>query len=166
MSPRDAITRFRELHERHKRGLLASDEAAEYGALRDDFYSALARAQRLGSQLGQKARQAVRVPRAMKIELEVAGKQERTMTYDVGVAGFGALVRDDLPVGSPCEFILTAGGHPLRGHARVRACVRHGSGGVTHRASFALEAMNDGDRTRLEIAVLDAALAALAALSG
>jgi hypothetical protein len=37
---------------------------------------------------------------------------------------------------------------------------------VTHRASFALEAMSDGDRTRLEIAVLDAALASLATLSG
>ncbi|HEV3193823.1 MAG TPA: hypothetical protein VGY54_25130 [Polyangiaceae bacterium] len=166
MSSKDAITRFRELHERHKRGLLASDEVAEYGALRDDFYNALQRAQRLGSQPGQQARQAVRVPRAMKIELAVAGKQESTMTYDVGVAGFGALVREELPVGSPCEFILTAAGHPLRGQARVRGCVRHGSGGVTHRASFALEAMSDGDRTRLEIAVVDAALATLAALAG
>jgi hypothetical protein len=102
----------------------------------------------------------------MKIQLTIADKEENTMTCDVGVAGFGALVRDDLAAGSPCDFILTAGGRALRGHARVTACVRHGSGGVTHRASFAVEAMSDDDRTRLEIAVLDAALAALATLAG
>jgi len=165
MSTNNAIVRFRELHERHKQGRLASDEASEYGILRDDFYSALLRAQR-GSLLGQKPRQAVRVPRAMKIQLGIQDKQENTMTCDVGVAGFAALVKDDLPTGSPCDFTLTAGGRPLRGHARVLACVRHGSGGVTHRASFAVEAMSDDDRARLEIAVLDAALAAVVALAG
>jgi hypothetical protein len=161
MSTNNAIVRFRELHEKHKRGLLTSDEAPEYGALRDEFYSALQGAQRTGSQPGQRARHAVRIPRAIKIQLDILGKQENTMTCDVGVAGFAALVRDDLPTGSPCDFTLTTAGQSLRGHARVLACVRHGSGGVTHRASFAVEAMSDVDRARLEIAVLDAALAAL-----
>jgi hypothetical protein len=84
-----------------------------------------------------------------------------TMTCDLGVAGFGALVSSDLPIGTPCHFVLTVGGHSLRGQARVAACVRHGSGGVTHRASFVLVAMSDDDRAKLEIAVLDAALMTL-----
>jgi hypothetical protein len=83
------------------------------------------------------------------------------MTCDLGVAGFGALVSNDLPIGTRCSFVLSVAGQALRGHARVAACVRHGSGGPTHRASFVLVAMSDEDRAKLEIAVLDAALKAL-----
>jgi hypothetical protein len=158
---KDAIARLRQLHEKRKQGSLSRDEEVAYRALCDDFYSALVGAQRLGLHAGQKARLTVRVATAKKIELALADGQVKTMTYDVGIAGFAALVPTELPVGSPCDFVLTAGGHPLRGHARVVNCCRHGSGGVTHRASFSLETMNDEDRAKLEVSVIDAALLAL-----
>ena len=158
---KEAIARLRQLHEKHKQGSLSLDEEVAYRALCDDFYNALVGAQRLGLQAGQKARQTVRVAAAKKIELVLAEGSVKTMTYDVGIGGFAALVPTDLPVGSPCDFVLTAGGHPLCGHARVVKCFRHGSGGVTHRASFALEAMSDADRAKLEVSGIDAALLVL-----
>ena len=158
---KDAIARLRQLHQKHKQGSLSLDEEVDYRALCADFCSALVGAQRLGLQAGQKARQTLRVASAKKIELAFADNRVSTMTHDVGLGGFAALVPNDRPVGSPCDFVLTAGGHPLRGRARVVACMRHGSGGVSHRASFALEAMSDDDRAKLEIAVIDAALFAL-----
>ena len=156
------MARFRGLHNKYKRDGLTPDEASSYVALRDELYGAVLRTQRLGLQPGQKTRQAVRVALVQKIQLAVADGRISTVTCDVGVGGFAAFVHIDPPVGSPCDFVLRAGGQSLRGHARVVGCVRHGSGAVTYRASFALESMGDDDRARLEVAVLDAALLELA----
>jgi hypothetical protein len=158
---KEAIARLRQLHEKRKQGSLSRDEAVAYQTLCDEFYGALAGAQRPGLHAGEKARQTARVAAAKKIELVLADGSVKTMTYDVGIGGFAALVPTDLPVGSRCDFVLTAGGHPLRGHARVVNCIRHGSGGVTHRASFSLETMSDDDRAKLEVSVIDAALLVL-----
>ena len=158
---KDAIARLRQLHQKHKQGSLSPDEEVDYRALCADFCSALVGAQRLGLQAGQKARQTVRVAAAKQIEIAFADNRVKTMTYDVGLGGFAALVPNDIVVGTLCDFVLTAGGHPLSGRARVVACMRHGSGGVTHRASFALETMSAGDRAKLEVSVIDAALFAL-----
>jgi hypothetical protein len=57
-----------------------------------------------------------------------------------------------------CDFELS-GDQPLRGRARVVASTREGAG--TYRTSFAIETMPDADRTRLEVAVVDVALAAI-----
>jgi hypothetical protein len=161
MLNKDAIARFRELHERYKLDGVIPAEGSLYAVLRDELCSAVLRSQRVGLQPGQKARQMVRVAVARKILLTVADSPVNTMTCDLGLGGFAAFVNSDLPVGSPCEFELTTGGQTLRGLARVVGCVRHVSGGATHRASFALETMNSDNRARLEVAVLDAALSAL-----
>ena len=163
---KDAIARLQQLHQRHKQGSLSADEELAYRASCEDFFGALLGVQRLNLQPRQKARQTVRVAAGKKIELTIADSRIATMTYDLGVGGFAALVSADLPVGSECDFVLTAGGYPLRGHARVVACMRHGSGGVTHRACFVLETMSEEDRARLEVSVIDAALAALASQTG
>jgi hypothetical protein len=161
MPTKALFRRFRELHDLHKLGLLSPEEAKAYPGLRDELYAALMQAQQLKARLGETARQTVRVAAAKKIHLTIADRTLDTMTCEIGVEGLSAFVDADLPIGSSCDFILSVGGHPLPGEAYVVACVRHGSGGVTHRASFALDAMSDDDRARLEIAVLDAALALL-----
>jgi len=161
MPTRELFRRFRELHELHKLGVLSPEEAEAYRSLRSEFYSALMQAQQLKARLGETARQTVRVAAAKKIALTMDGRTVGTMTCEIGVEGVAAFVDADLPIGSSCDFVLSVGGHPLPGQAYVVACVRHGSGGVTHRASFALDAMSDDNRARLEIAVLDAALALL-----
>jgi hypothetical protein len=160
MSIREAIARFRQLHERRRGGSLPPEELASYGRLRDEFYTTLMLTQRLALQPGQEARQSVRVATAKKVQLVVAGKTQDAMTSDVGASGFAAFVGDNLPVETWCDFTLHVSGHALRGLARVVACSRHG-GGTMHRASFVLEAMGEDDRARLEIAVLDAALAGM-----
>src|SRR5258708_5704513 len=123
---KEVIARFRELHARHARGSLPPEEMPAYSGLREDFYNVLVMAQRLNLQNGHMARQVVRVASGKKVEITVVGSPPvTTMTCDIGVAGFGALVSDDLPVGAACDFVLSAMGHSLRGQARVAACVRH-----------------------------------------
>ena len=159
---KEVIARFQALHGRHARGSLPPEEMPAYSSLREDFYNVLVMAQRLNLQDGHKARQVVRVASAKKVQITLVGAAPiSTMTCDIGIAGFGALVGNELPVGTVCDFVLTASGQALRGQARVAACVRHGSGGATHRVSFVLEAMSEGDRAKLENAVLDAALMGL-----
>jgi hypothetical protein len=158
MPTKELFRRLRELHERHKRGSLPPEDGPAYRELRDDGYNAWVRAQQRVKP-GQTSRQTFRVAAAKKLELTIAGRAINTMTSEIGLGGFDAFVDAEIPIGSSCEFVLSAGGHPLRGQASVLACVRHGSGGVTHRASFDLDLMCEGDLALLEIAVLDAALA-------
>jgi hypothetical protein len=158
MSTKELFRRLRELHERHKRGSLPPEEGPAYRELCDDSYSAWVRAQQR-VQPGQTSRQTFRVAAAKRLQLTIAGRAIDTMTCEIGVGGFAAFVDAEIPLGTSCDFVMSAGGHPLRGEASVLACVRHGSGGVTHRASFELDVMSSGDLALLEIAVLDAALA-------
>ena len=161
MLTKDVLTRFRALHEKRKHDGLGPEESSLYAAWRDDLYSAILRAQRLALPPGQKPRQAVRVALVLKIQLAFAESRLATVTCDVGLGGFAAFVNGDFAEGSRCEFTLNVPGQALRGHARIVGCVRHGTGGVTHRASFAFEPMPDDSQARLEIAVLDAALRSL-----
>lgn len=160
MSLVEAIARFRELHLKHKGKLLSLEESARYLALRDDFERALVSAQRLAVRPGQAVRQAVRVATAMKLVFKAGAHEHKTVTLDVGPRGFAALLGAATTVGASVEFAL-GGAEPVRGRARVVACDRYGSGGVSFRASFAIESITDADRARLEDAVIDAALAAL-----
>jgi hypothetical protein len=158
MSTKELFRRLRELHERHKRGSLPPEEASTYRELREDGYAAWVRAQQR-VQPGRTSRQTFRVAAGKRLQLTIAGRAIDTMTSEIGLGGFAAFVDAEIPHGSSCEFVLSAGGHPLRGQASVVACVRHGSGGITHRASFELDAMSGDDLALLEVAVLDAALA-------
>jgi len=158
-SIKGAILRFQDLHESYKRGDLARDTERAYLALRESIYAALVVTQGLDRMPGQTARQAARVAIAARIRLSTGDAPQTTVTCDVSVGGFAALVKDVLPVGGRCVFVLTTAGRSLVGEARVVACHRQGA---AYRASFEIETMIDNDWAHLEIAVLDAAVAALA----
>src|SRR5262249_9417352 len=158
MSIREAIYRFREIHQEFKNGAYKSPEARGfYERERDDFVSALVLAQQLTRRPGQSPRQALRVTREERLVLKFGPRREGTLTLDVGSAGFCASV-GPLALRIPCEFELGSEPNVVRGVARVVASVRGADG--SYRTSFAIETMADEDRVRLETAVLDAALAA------
>jgi hypothetical protein len=162
MTIREAIRRFRELHDEFKGGAFKSPEArAFYESERDEFLRALLQGQQLAMRPGQSPRQALRVSAAVSLELQIGPRRESTKTLDLASAGFAAVVSGPLAIRIACDFELGLAPAPVKGRARVVACVRDGTG--AYRTSFAIDTMPVDDRTRLEVAVIDVALAALPA---
>lgn len=156
---REAINRFRTLHEEYKSGRLQSREAlASYTAERESFMAAFVGAQQMALRPGQSPRQSLRVARTERLVLSIGQRVETTFTLDVGIAGFAALV-GPLAVRIACDFEMGTAPEVARGRARVVASTPLPDGTV--RTSFAIDMMPDGDRARLEIWVIDAALLAL-----
>jgi len=157
---REALARFYDLHQKYKAGTLGSPEAASiYQAEREAFMQAFAQAQQLALRPGQSARLSLRVARAERLALHIGPRHEATVTLDLGVGGFAALV-GPLAVRIVCDFEIGSPPEVARGRARVVASVAQ-PGGAT-RTSFAVDWMAEEDKRRLEIWVIDAALLSLA----
>ena len=65
---------------------------ASYLRAREELARALLAAQRLNLQPGQTPRQALRVARALQVELESPVRKDRLTTFDLSLGGFSALV--------------------------------------------------------------------------
>jgi hypothetical protein len=160
MSIREAIVRFKELHEDFKKGEFKSPEARKfYESEREEFARALVQAQQLAIRPGQAARQALRVAREERLVVILGARREGTLTLDVGSGGFAALV-GPLAISITCNFELFSDPDTVRGRARVVACTRLPDG--TYRTSFAVDSMPPEEKARLETWVIDAALAGVA----
>ncbi|HEY2513408.1 MAG TPA: PilZ domain-containing protein [Polyangiaceae bacterium] len=156
---REALTRFRQLKERHARGQLTSQEDLDvYESAAQDAARVLAFAQTAATRPGQSARRALRVSAAVRVFLQCGFRQEDSLTVDLGAAGFAALLGHPFAIGTSCEFCLACGGIPLHGSARVVACTQRGSSGLFCRGSFAIDQLAEDNRWRLERMILEAAL--------
>jgi hypothetical protein len=157
MAIREAIFRFRELHEEFKSGAFKSPEALKfYETERDEFLLALLQAQQLVIRPGQTPRQALRVAAAYTMKFEFGPRREVAKTIDIASSGFAAHVSGPLALRIPGDFELSLQAGAVVGKARVVACAKDATG--EYRTSFAIESMTPEDRTRLEVAVIDIAL--------
>lgn len=155
----DWIAAFRELHERARRGALTPSEAAAYRSGRDELARALLAAQRLTLKSGETPRQALRVARALQLELDLPTARERSVTIDLSTGGFSALLDKAPPVGDEFGVSLRLpAADPVVCRARVTD-VRPQAGHVRVAARF--EGLPPADRERLELFVFDTVLAQL-----
>ncbi len=160
MSLADWLAAFRELHERARRGELAPQESADYRAGRDELARALLAAQHLGLRPGETPRQALRVARALQVDLETATSRVRAMTIDISVGGFSALLAKPPPLDEEVKYALRLPAtEPMEGAAHVVG-VKAQPGNV--RVCFAFEDVSENDRERLELLIFDTVLAQLA----
>jgi hypothetical protein len=162
MSFEATIVRLRELNEKRKHNQLTADERTAYEALRDDFARAFVRANRITLRPGQTSRQVLRVACAIQLELSLAARVHKTITLDISTQGLAALIGESVAVGAPCDFVLRTKPDPIRGLGRVVGCARYGSGSSSFRVSLAIDVLSQAQAERLELIVLDTALAALA----
>lgn len=155
----DWIAAFRELHERARRGALTPGEQASYRSGRDELARALLAAQRLTLKSGETPRQALRVARALQLELDLPTSRQRAVTIDLSTGGFSALLDRSPPVGDDMGVSLRLpAAAPVVCRARVTD-VRPQAGHVRVAARF--EGMPAEDRERLELFVFDTVLAQL-----
>lgn len=155
MDPSEWLAGFRVTHQRAKEGKLKPEERAKYLAMREEFARSLVAAQGLTVPEGQQARRYFRVAQLYALEV---GNLYNTVTKELSRSGFSALITGTLKDSDRVDFKLTLarGAEPLVGQARVVSVVRQQG---NSRVSFAIEALNEADAERLELALFDAVLA-------
>jgi hypothetical protein len=150
---------FRDLHEKARRGQLKAGELQTYRAGRDELARALLAAQRLALRPGETPRRALRVARALQVDLDLGTSRERAVTIDLSTGGLSCLLAKAPPVGEEVGFSLRIpASEPLVGRARVTD-VKVLPGNV--RVSFSFVNQNDAEKERVEMFVFDTVLAQL-----
>jgi hypothetical protein len=150
---------FRQLHEQARRGELDAPELARYRARRDELARALLAVQRLQLKAGEVPRRALRVARALQVDLDLGDWQTRAVTLDVSTGGFSCLLARAPRLAEDVRYTLRLPGtQPLAGMARVQD-VKVQQGNV--RASFELLGSSEAEKERLEMLVFDTALSQL-----
>jgi hypothetical protein len=151
------IDEFSRLHARARKGDLSAAEKVTYHDRREELTRALITAQRLTVLPGQTPRQALRVTRALQIELDLPGGRVRVMTQNISIGGFGALMGQIPKESGAIGFTLKATGvkEPIAGMCRVREVqARKGSQFV----SFVFEDLPEVARDHLEMIIFDAVM--------
>jgi hypothetical protein len=160
MSLADWLRVFRTLHEKAKKGELDGTDADDYRGGCDELARALIAAQRLTLKPGDVPRHALRVARALQVDLETPISHVRAMTVDVSVGGFSVLLAKPPPANEEqTANIRIPGGDPIVTTV-LPGEVKQQPGTV--RVSFAFKRLSDADRARLETLVMDTALSQLA----
>ncbi len=153
------LLEFRQLHEKARRSQLSEREQQVYRSGRDELARALLAAQRLTLRPGETPRRALRVGRALQVDLDLLTSRERAVTIDLSTGGFSCLLAKAPPVGDEVGFSLRLpASDPLAGRARVTD-VKVLPGNV--RVSFQFANASESDRERLELFVFDTVLAQL-----
>lgn len=156
MSLGDWLEAFRALHERARAGELSAEEREAYQAGRDELARALVGAQRLTLKPGQTPRKALRVARALQVDLESKGAHVRATTSDVSLEGFSAILAKAPTAGDEitCTLRLPGAEPVVAGVKPVDVKVQAGS----VRVSFAFVKLEGPQQDRLETLVFDTVL--------
>jgi len=102
------LSQFCTWHEEWKKGELDAEFQDDYNEARADLSATLVLAQRLEFR-GGAARQALRVARAIPVELDLPGGKISALTQDISISGLSALVGEAPDVGTHLTFRLKLG---------------------------------------------------------
>ncbi len=156
MQLKEWIEQLRILHDKYKQNKLAPDELEAYEGGREQLARALLKAQQLTLKPGETARQALRVARALQVDLELPTGWFRGPTVDLSSGGFSLLLSAGEVPRESIRYKLRLGGDALEG--RALPVQSKPQSGQLVRVSFAFENMKDEQRAKVETAVFDVAL--------
>lgn len=156
----DWLRVFRALHDKAKTGGLSPEDAEAYRDGCDELARALMASQRLVAKPGEAPRHALRVARAVQLDLESPLSHVRAMTVELGASGFSAILAKAPPPGEEqrCTLKIPGGGEL---HATVLPGEVKPQPGSA-RVAFSFKDLPDAERAKLELLVIDTALSQLA----
>jgi len=148
------IDEFSRLHASARKGNLSPAENAKYRERREELARALVTAQRLTVLPGQTPRQALRVTRALQVDLELATGRVRAMTQNISTGGFGALLGQMPKENESIGFSMKQPGspEPIVGRCRVRDIQQRTGSSLV---SFMFEELPEESRERIEMTIFD-----------
>lgn len=150
------IADLRLLHERAQAGLLDAAERAEHDRACDELARTIITAQNLTVSFGEKPRRALRVAKAMSVQLELPEGVARALTVDLSANGFSVLLARELVARTPVAFRMQLPGHrEIRGVANAVVKVRER---LSTRVGFEIVELDEAGRGLLEAAVFDEVL--------
>src|SRR6266851_3824598 len=162
MSFQEWLAEFRVLHNKARSDTLSDYDAKLYKDGREELAAALVQAQRLTRKPEESAREALRVARAVQVDLELNSGRQRVVTLDICIAGFSTMMgvapEPNEAVGVTMR-IPEGKDHPIVARAKIVATKRQAA--ANHRVSFAFQGLSESDTERLSILVFDTALARL-----
>src|SRR4051812_26226974 len=117
MSLKIWVEQLRALHDKFKAGKLTdTDDRAAYEAGREQLARAMLASQHLTLKPGETPRRALRVVRALQVDLALPGGNLRTPTVDISSGGFGALIASSaIPTESLRYKLRLPGGDAMEG---------------------------------------------------
>lgn len=118
MTRSEALARFRTLHQKKGSTGLDDDETMKYRACVERLLE-LALARQEAETRGGQRRRAVRIPRAVAVDLQWSTRRTRSFTLDLSTGGFSVLLGAPPPDAEPAVALL----HVRRGRT-VTAAVR------------------------------------------
>ena len=156
----DWLKKFSDLHEKARSGKLSAVETRTYLGARNELARAMLKKQQQKVPEGLKARQALRAPAAVPVEVHLPGNVARVLTQELWIGGFTAIIP---PMGMPLDrvkFALTVakGTPPIEGWARV---VSDSVSGGSTRLTMEFEKLPQHELDRIEFAVFDSVLTRL-----
>lgn len=156
MDPAQFFASFRALHHKARQGVLDATDRQKYLGMGEELARSLMKAQGQTVAQGLPARRQLRVSHLFQVEV---ANLYQTMTRELSCAGFSAVVTGALTVGDQVSWSLTPGRamEPIIGTARVASCDR--AAGGSYRVACEFGTLDEARLARLELAVLDAALA-------
>jgi len=159
MSLGEWLSAFREMHEKARRKQLSAADLQIYRTGRDELARALLAAQRLTLKPGETPRRAMRVARALQVDIDMLTARERASTIDISTGGCSCLLARAPPLGDEVGLSMRIpASDPLACRGRI-ADVKAQAGNV--RAAFQFVGLSDDDKERLEMFVFDTVLAQL-----
>jgi hypothetical protein len=157
----DWLKKFTALHDKARGGTLNALETRTYLGARNELARALMKKQQQKVPEGGKARQVLRAPAVIPVDVHLPGAVAHALTQELWSGGFTAIVP---PLGLPLErlkFALTVskGTPPIEGWARVVS--DSAAGGSTRLVMEFEKGLSAEDLERIEFAVFDSVLARL-----
>lgn len=152
----DWLHNFRDLHERARKGTLNKSEETSYHSLREELARAMIAAQKLTLKPGQLPRRALRVARALQVDIEAGGTSQRTLTLDISTGGFAALLARPPALGDLVGVTLRLpAAESLACRARITE-VKPSGGSIRVAAQYV--DLPGADLERLEMFIIDTVL--------
>jgi hypothetical protein len=156
----DWLKKFTALHEKARGGKLSTVENRNYMGARNELARALLKKHQQKVPDGVKARQVLRAPAAIPVDLHLPGSVAHALTQELWSGGFSAIVP---PLGIPLERLkfaltLTKDAPPIEGWARL---LSDAAAGGSTRLTLEFELLSPADAERVEYAVFDSILTRL-----
>jgi hypothetical protein len=156
----DWLKKFSALHDKARAGKLTTVENRTYLGARNELARALMKKHQQKVPEGAKARQVLRAPAAVPVDLHLPGGLAHVLTQELWSGGFSALVP---PLGMPLDrlkfaLLVAKDAPPIEGWARV---LSDAAAGGSTRLTMEFEQLTPADADRVEFAVFESVLSRL-----